>query len=481
MIKCLLLYVILMLCFNYCDSQQLYGAQWVIGPNTSRIDFNQGIITNDSIATPMNTIGTNAAISDSAGNLLFYTNGIYVADSNGDSILNGNGLSPCAMTTQYTDSGLPLPQAAIFIPQPGNDQYIYLFHFSGDTNSHPAILYYSLIDRNGNAGKGEIVQKNVVYYSNELFWRGGITTCRAGNGINWWIIMHGMNNHQFYKFYLTAQGIADTLIEDIGPAYNGPNDKACACFSPDGSKYACGEQSGLIIVLNFDRCNGEFSNLVMINNVTPGSTDTGVSSLAFSPNGRFLYAANRTDLKQYDLSSSNVQDSFYEAYLADSTDTAQIAFLALGLNNKIYGSTWNGGFRFLHVINNPDLLRAACNFVWGGQPTLSLNSYNLPNMTNYMLGALVDSCIYNVIPEVKNEEMQILPNPADKYVYVEMGMQGNYEFDLLNTLGQVIDKKETRHVDIFDTQNLANGIYILKVTDKQNSNQILSKEVVVQH
>jgi hypothetical protein len=74
-----------------------------------------------------------------------------------------------------------------------------------------------------------------------------------------------------------------------------------------------------------------------------------------------------------------------------------------------------------------------------------------------------------------------MPNPADKYVYVEMGMQGNYEFDLLNMVGQIVDKKETRQVDNFDTERLASGIYFLRVIDESNINNIATKKLVVQH
>jgi hypothetical protein len=66
-------------------------------------------------------------------------------------------------------------------------------------------------------------------------------------------------------------------------------------------------------------------------------------------------------------------------------------------------------------------------------------------------------------------------------VYVEMGMQGNYEFDLLNMVGQIVDKKETRQVDNFDTERLASGIYFLRVIDESNINNIATKKLVVQH
>ena len=60
-------------------------------------------------------------------------------------------------------------------------------------------------------------------------------------------------------------------------------------------------------------------------------------------------------------------------------------------------------------------------------------------------------------------------------------MPGNYEFDLLNALGQVVGRQETRQVDIFDTEGLASGVYFLRAIDKNSSTEIAAKQVVVVH
>ncbi len=127
----------------------------------------------------------------------------------------------------------------------------------------------------------------------------------------------------------------------------------------------------------------------------------------------------------------------------------------------------------------------SCGFVYGGQPTLSNNSFNLPNLINYKLGPLIGSgcdTIPTGITETKAMilEPRIIPNPANKYAYIEMGSQGNYQFALLNDAGQILDKKETKQVDIFDTEHLASGIYILQVLNKTTS-QITSSKLVVTH
>jgi hypothetical protein len=466
-------------------SGQMYDAQWIVGPRISMLDFRPAdsvhIYTSQKW---MNTKLATANISDEDGNLLYYTNGIYIAGSNGDSILNGNGLSPCSFTDSYVSDGLPIQQAVLFLPMPGSNRYYYLLHFSGDTSgSRPGTLYYSIIDKEGNGGQGEVVQKNTVYFK-EIFRGGGMTACKHANGRDWWIIVGGRNNNSYYKFLLTPEGVSDIVMQNIGPNYNGPYDIAYSCFSPDGSKYATGAYKGYITVMDFDRCTGQLSSPVIISNIPNGYSSSGSSSLAFSPNGRFLYVANRIDVVQFDLLSANIQDSV-AVYLSDSNDLAQIDFLALSINGKIYGSTWAGGFYFLHVINHPDSLGVSCGFAYGDQPTLSTNSVNLPNMPNYRLGPLVGSGC-GTLTDLKSAPqdtriLRIQPNPADKYVYVEMGAPGNYEFELLNEVGQLITAKQTRQVDIFDTEYLAAGVYFIKIIDVRSSQLITSRKIVVQH
>ena len=206
--------------------------------------------------------------------------------------------------------------------------------------------------------------------------------------------------------------------------------------------------------------------------------------MEFSPSNRFLYASGNTTLRQYDLWASNIQDSA-ELFLEDSATWYGVHILQLAPNGKIYGSTWNGGLYALHVINRPDEKGDSANFVYGGQPVLTDNSVNLPNLINYKLGPLIGSGCDTItsVEDLRdnNRDPRVIPNPANKYAYVEMGMQGNYKFELLNISGQVIDTKETRQVDIFDTEQLAAGAYFIRVIDKTTGVELAVKKVVVAH
>lgn len=482
-----LITIVAFICWAKLQAQQ-YDAQWLTGPNPSVIDFRNdtAVATFSTITGFFNCTITVANICDSAGNLLFMTNGIYIFDQAGNQ-LSTTVLSPCDYQSYYINDGLNIQQAALFIPKPGSNTEYYLFHESDDTlnSGRPGTLYYSTISTINNP-LGEVSQINIPLCKG-IFRDGGITACKHANGRDYWIIYGEHGSNKYYKFLLTNTGLTGPQYQSIGEVYGSPTDNMHSRFSQDGSKFAVGALGGLITIMDFDRCSGEFSNPVTIFN--EASVDTihhlsGSVMTEFSPNGRFLYVSDNINLNQYDLFASNIQDSV-EIFRDDSSYTSHIDMIQLASNGKIYGSTWNGGFYFWHQINYPDSLGYGCQFVDTGIYTLSANSNNLPNMINYKLGPLVgsgcDTIQTGIAQTMADKLLRIQPNPADKYVYVEVGMQGNYEFDLMNTNGQVIDKKETRQVDIFDTEHLASGIYFVKVIDKGASNEIAVKKIEVVH
>ncbi len=109
---------------NYCQNSGItnwwllgYGS-WAGPPNGhTNIDFFSGlpVITSDSLE--MDIFRTAANISDPSGNLLFYTNGYYIADATGDTMQNGNNISPTGFIN-LEPYGLTIPQACLIIPAP---------------------------------------------------------------------------------------------------------------------------------------------------------------------------------------------------------------------------------------------------------------------------------------------------------------------------------------------------------------------------
>ena len=111
---------------------------------------------------------TNASICDTAGNLQFYTNGIYVANALHEPMENGDGLNPGAHADAQSEDGRGyiLDQGAIIMPVPESDSLYYLLHKDkvapGDdegiwfSSKH---LYSTMIDISANNGLGKCCQK----------------------------------------------------------------------------------------------------------------------------------------------------------------------------------------------------------------------------------------------------------------------------------------------------------------------------------
>ncbi|MFN8288461.1 MAG: T9SS type A sorting domain-containing protein [Chitinophagales bacterium] len=464
---------------SYTGKAQLYDAQWVTGPNTSILDFRTAdtvLLSNQPQDMPMEA--TNASICDENGNLLFYSNGIYIADRNGDTVLNGSNLSPCVYTDYKYYVGININQGALFIPKPGSNDIYYLFHFSNDTFNYarPATLYYSVIDKNAIFGLGLVISKNNVF-GKGAYREGGFTACKHANGRDYWLVMGQSSNNTFEKYLLTPDTILGPFLQSIGPPYLPPYDIAYSKFSLDGSRYATVTYEGYLLVLDFDRCTGEFSNpLPIYNNISTQPVTqplSGGESLEFSPNGQYIYVEARLTIVQYDLLATNVQDSVI-VYRSDSNDQAQISYLQRGPNGKIYCSTWNGGYYFLHVINKPDEKGDSCEFVYAGQPTLSLNSMNLPNLINYRLGPLAGSGCDTISGigglHEERRELIISPNPASTDVSISVPLYlKDARITIIDAQGKTILQEPFYLTHHYNCSNWPAGTYFVTVTDGRKS------------
>ena len=145
---------------NWIQGYQSWGGT-PFGHN--RLNFFGGAptITYDSL--PMDFRHTHANISDSTGNLLFYTNGYYIADATHDTMDNGSGINPGAYAN-FVPDGFLIPQGALIIQKPGSSNIYYMFHSSCDwypqNGCRAYQLYLTVIDISLNNGLGSVINKN---------------------------------------------------------------------------------------------------------------------------------------------------------------------------------------------------------------------------------------------------------------------------------------------------------------------------------
>ncbi|MFM8916380.1 MAG: hypothetical protein ACKOGP_01390, partial [Bacteroidota bacterium] len=383
------------------------------------IDFTSGQPSINHTIREMDFRRAVSTICDNSGNLLFVTNGAYIADATGDTMQNGSGLNPSVYTTWYPD-GLPPPQMNVIIPDPGNPDLFYLFHTTIDDPFGALLtryLYYSIVDMSLNSGFGAVTTKNQVLLNDSLC-KGNLTACKHANGRDWWLISHKAYSTLYYKFLITPNGIQGPFIQSIG--INRTNDVGQAVFSPDGNYFACynlqSNPPSNLEIFNFDRCSGLLGNPV---HIAMFDSATGVG-VAFSPNSQFLYVSSLDVFYQFDVTATNIPatqttvavwDGFYSPNppLGTFFDIAQLA-----PDGKIYIATGNSTFH-LHVINQPDSAGMACDLVQHGIPLPAYNYNSLPNHPNYFLGALAgspcDTLTSLQTEPTTNQQLNVFPNP----------------------------------------------------------------------
>ncbi|MBP9882820.1 MAG: T9SS type A sorting domain-containing protein [Chitinophagales bacterium] len=421
------------------------------------LDFSDGTADTFSVFRDLNFFVTNASICDSSGNLLFYTNGHWIANTNHDSLYNTDHFNPgWATDTFYTDGdGIGCVQCALALPDPGNEQQYYLIHSSFERfytqkgnwwDNQPYHLSFSIIDMNLDGGLGGISNelKN-VYAIEDTLVLGRLTACKHANGRDWWVVTHEYNSNRFYTVLITPDGVSEPFSQYIGevtkPYFKVGNQKedndigSQAFFSPDGSKYTFVSNNFSVFLFDFDRCSGLLSNF---RKDSIGITDINLSSTngcSFSPNSRYLYVNSYRRIWQYDTYAPDLAASRIEVAVNDEYGAPIQAWFfmnQLAADNKIYIGTFNGT-KALHYIDQPDASGLACNVVQHG---LQLPTYNvsIPNFPNYDLGALVGSgcdtlspaCVNAYEPnDIKQDAIHL---KSDELIQAAIGSAGDVDY-----------------------------------------------------
>lgn len=423
---------------------------------TSVLDFNYTprSIYYDSIQ--MNFTRTNTSYCDSNGSLLFYTNGIYIANSLDDKVANGDSLNWGGLISVFDpgiyDYGYRTSQGILPLQNPANNQQYYLLHSYGDTSTQYIVIYNKLLlttlDMSLNASHGKVIAKNQPLIDNEnLGW--DLSATRHANGRDWWLLISKRFTNCFYRVLVSNKGV-EVLPDLACGGTNVPyNTGGISAFSPDGSKYAYFSTATSINIYEFNRCEGTFTNSYTI--PTPALFDSGhyFGGLCFSPSGRFLYAGATVYVFQYDTWAADIAASVDTVAVYDGAQNpfgSYFITMQMGPDGKIYESCGNGE-KVYHVIERPDEKGDSCLFI---RHSIQLPTFSggVPNFPNYRLGALAGSgCdtltdIRHQTSDIRERQIKVFPNPATDYVVVDYGFtnwsKGEVSLEISNELGQVV-------------------------------------------
>ncbi len=374
-------------CWAYSQPQHY---NWYFGFNGG-VSFSSGtpvVLGNSAISTDEGV----ASVSNSNGQLLFYTNGEQVINSMHQVMQNGTGLFGSFTTAQ----------SAVIVPVT-NDTSRYLIFTQAPQAGHGFFssgysgLAWSLVDMNFSNGLGAVISKNNLLAD---------TTCESlcavlhANGKESWVIVHEWGNRSFLSYRVGCDGsVSGPVRSEAGRVHFDSTQYAIGsigCMKPshDGTKLAIvwsqflneSDSYGRMDIFDFDNGNGKitFRDSVNFGN-QPGVTERGYG-VEFSPSGNFVYASTHglnngqafSHVYQTDVNSTDPDSS--KKIIVTVFQAA--GSLQLAPDSKIYMARLNG-YPYLSALNFPDSMGTAAGFnanaIFLGGP---VSTWGLPNNWN---------------------------------------------------------------------------------------------------
>ena len=224
-------------------------------------DFNANENTFSHQTISFSLLNGSIGISDGLGNLLFYTNGCDVSNSNHELLLNGNDINPGEVHDIQCDlyGYTAGSQSSLILPMPDSDSIYYIFHKRIIYEYNPNFdvitdkLLLTTVNTNLDNGLGGVELKNQELWTEPQTY-GEITAIKHANGEDWWVVSMTDQLNEYLFFLLTHEGVSFHHSQILGnePTYDGSRG-AVTTFSPNGSKFARFSSPDGIFIFDFDR------------------------------------------------------------------------------------------------------------------------------------------------------------------------------------------------------------------------------------
>lgn len=366
-----------------CPTSHHMADLWYFGFSAG-IDFtgDEPLVLDDM--WDLTAISGDAVVSDSLGNLLFYSDGLSVFNRNRQVMQNGANMAGNAGVTQ----------PAVIVKKPGSNSIYYLFTVD-IINLSPLIqkngFSYSEIDMTGDGGLGAVKVKNKKLLPEVS---SKVSAVLNSNMKDIWVMAHEWGSDRFVAFAVTESGVDTVGVSSyVGTVHSGePNTNNFAGmmkFSHDGTKLGVAIYGmGIFELFNFDAQLGTLTELAS------GSGFDYAYGIEFSPNMEFMYGSTgeisgtgSSQLYQFPI-GPNMFNSPYLVKEYTLADNKYLMGMQIASDGKIYiasAKSTDPVYQELGVIYNPDRPMAECNFnmLDGSETPFSLSpnggGFGLPN------------------------------------------------------------------------------------------------------
>jgi len=345
-------------CINVFAFSQGEWNNWYFGVNAA-VNFNSGVpvgFTGSPLVESNSIAGV--SVSDSTGNLLFF--------SDGQKVFNRNyTLMP---NSYFLLGGSAACQSIIAVPKINDPGKFFLFTVGYDGDPGPLVgLHYSLLNMQLDFGLGDIVPgiKNIPLPHGDSAVN-VLTAVRASNNKDVWVVVLRSGKPKKYLAYHVTQLGIDTVPVISSTSLRGRlknlNYPSIALkISQNGHNLACTDS--VTEICYFNNSTGSVTPRFTIPQFVDGSHK--IEEKEFSTNARFFYTScggsnpfEYTPLFQFDC---NAIDSANFMQSMQIVGHGVEGHMHIGPDFKIYVGSHDGGVDSLSVINNPDIQGIGCN------------------------------------------------------------------------------------------------------------------------
>ncbi|GAA5023261.1 hypothetical protein GCM10011506_05990 [Marivirga lumbricoides] len=402
-----------------------------------------------------------ATVSDDNGELLFYTNGDVIWDSEHNVMANGTGLG-----------GDPLASQGVLAVAHGADPSLYYIFVADDVSNDTSAFSYALVDMKLNNGLGDVVLKNRKIYSKS-------TEKIAAQGTqNTDVLTHELGSNSYRRYTVNDRGINAAEYISEGSTYiSDQSATGYLKYAAGGEKVAQAYNSGGAFVdfLRLDSLDENWETALI--DINFGGE---VYGLEFSPSTNFLYATLRDGVNSK-LVQIPVDDDYTieDIQNPDSITVADLDFEAgaiqTGPDGQLYIAANNSPD--VYTIGSPDLRFLPEN---GDNLAATLQPFNLAGRIS-RLG--LPNFVQNISTPTQEPSINVIANCSSEPVILEGS--GKTNFDVFNwtitpvgsTASVYTSNQQNDTVDV----ELAPGRYevALRITNQCGYDELLVENIEI--
>jgi len=179
---------------------------------TFGMNFSGGNPTSFNTGTPINLYESLTMQSDVAGNMLWYSDGMYVYNKN-HAKMPANAVTPLQGTIEGVNNNPPIAsavQGALSFKWPGSTTKYLLFTTQSCDGARTQGWRYHVIDMSLNGGLGDISSKDNLLMAGTAEMQTFYGSCDSV-----WVVTHGINNNNFYSVLVTSAGVGSVVTSTV--------------------------------------------------------------------------------------------------------------------------------------------------------------------------------------------------------------------------------------------------------------------------